>query len=101
MWRRETQILISAAATSCVTARESLSLSESPFSVREVGEDRGVSRIPSSYLVSNGLTPQQPWAGTLAELKEKPSARAPESSRGLAPQPTRDPAGQRVLRVFS
>lgn len=54
---------LSAAATSCVTARESLSLSESPFSVREVGEDRVVSRIPSSYSVSNGLTPQQPPPG--------------------------------------
>lgn len=49
-----------AAAASCVTARESPRLSDSPFSVREAGEDRVASRIWCSSLVSDGLTRQQP-----------------------------------------
>lgn len=105
MEREDPDSGLGAAAASCVTAHELLCVPESPFSVREVGEDRVASRVLSSSLVLRwpgipAATPT-PRAGTLAELTEKPSVGVSEHSGGLAPQLDETQAGQWVLRVSS
>lgn len=64
MEREDPDSGLGAAVAFCAPAREPLCLPESPFSVREVGEDRVASRVLSSSLVSDGLTPQQPHPHT-------------------------------------
>lgn len=90
---------LSAAAPSSVAAWESLSLSESPFSVR--GRWRGQSGLPgpSSSVVSSGLTPPaaSPTLGAGLGLNSQSSSQhgRPRASGSVHPSWTRPKLGGR------
>lgn len=96
---------LSAAAPSSVAAWESLSLSESPFSVRR--RWRGQSGLPGPVQLRSlprSDTPSSlphPRGGAWAELTEQQPAWAPESFRVRPPQLDETQAGRQVLGGFS